>query len=113
MTVGRNRLPREGLMLSSVGTTGAVPDGGGVVAATEMVIVVVPGVGLPLLPQTVVTAATAMTTAPPARNGFTAVAGSLVRPYRRCLPYGLPFTRSLLSQSCLTGVLLWRCDFRG
>jgi hypothetical protein len=71
MTVGRNRFPPVGLMLFSVGTTDAVPDGGGVVVTTEMVIVEVPGLGLPLLPQTVVTAATAMTTAPPARNGFT------------------------------------------
>jgi hypothetical protein len=70
MTVGRNRFPPVGLMLFSVGTTGAVPDGGGVVVTTEMVVVEVPGLGLPL-PQTVVTAATAMTTAPPARNGFT------------------------------------------
>jgi len=71
MTVGRNRLSREGLMLPSVGTTGAVTDGGGVVVATEMIVVVVPSVGVPLLPQTVVTAATAMTTALPARNDFT------------------------------------------
>ena len=71
MTVGRNRFPPVGLMLFSVGTTDAMPDGGGVVVATEMVVVEVRGLGLPLLPQTVVTAATAMTTAPPARNGFT------------------------------------------
>ena len=70
MTFGRNRFPPVGLMPFSVGTPGVVPEGGGVVVTTEIVVVEVPGVGLPL-PQTVVTAATAMTTAPPVRNGFT------------------------------------------
>jgi hypothetical protein len=60
-------LPPVGLMLFSVGDAGAPPGGGaGVVVVVVVVVLLVVGVWLPLVPQAVVNAPIAMSTAPPA-----------------------------------------------
>ena len=56
-------MPPVGLMLFSVGDAGALLAGAGVVVFVVVVLVVV-GVWLPLVPQAVVNAPTAMRTAP-------------------------------------------------
>jgi hypothetical protein len=57
-------LPPVGLMLFSVGDSGVLLAGAGVVVV--VVVLVVVGVWLPLVPQAVVNAPIAMSTAPPA-----------------------------------------------
>ena len=62
-------MPPVGLMVFSVsvGEAGALLAGAGVVVAVVVVVVVVVGVWLPLVPQAVVNAPSAMSTAQPAR----------------------------------------------